>query len=148
MLYGNIDGMISEAMKEQNHTKLEVLRAIKNEFLIKEKEKDFKGINDVTEAKILQKMVTQREDSIEQYKKGNRNDLAEAEQKEADIIKEYMPKMPTEEDIVAETEKVIASLGDDHVLSMKDMKPIMAEVQKTYPMANGKVILSVIRKYI
>lgn len=146
MLHEKIDGMISEAMKNKNHTLLEVLRAIKSEFLLKEKEKNEQiGLTESVENKILLKMASQREDSINQYRKANRNDLVESEMKELEILNEFIPKMPSDEDIIKETEKVIEGFGSDYVLSMKDMKRVMSEVQKTYPMANGKVISTVIK---
>ena len=146
MLHEKIDNLIADSIKNHNHVELEVLRAIKNEFLLKEKEKNCQvKLDDITENKILMKMASQREDSIKQFKEAKRDDLVESETKELEVIKRFMPKMPTDEDIIAETEKIIDSLGSEHILSMKDMKMIMGEVQRTYPMANGKVISTVIK---
>jgi uncharacterized protein YqeY len=97
-------------------------------------------------------MVEQRKDSIEQYIKGGRNDLAEAEQKEIDVIKEFIPDMPTEEEIEKYTyeaiDKYIAQNDSDYKISMKDTKAIMSMVQEKYPTANGKIVSKVLKEKI
>lgn len=98
------------------------------------------------------KMVDQRKESISQYIKGGRNDLAEAEQKEIDVIKEYIPEQPTDEEIEAYTNDTINNYviekGDDYQVSMKDMKAILSIVQEKYPMANGKIVSNVLKNKI
>ena len=79
------------------------------------------------EVKILQTLVKQRKESIELYEKGGRNELAEAEQKELEIIKNYLPKMMGESDIKSIVKAVIDEVG---ATSMADMGIIMAEVMK------------------
>ena len=109
------------------------------------KEKEGKPLDETIEASVLMKMVSQREDSINQFKQANRMDLAENEQKELDIIKEFAPKQVSDEDITIETEKVIANMGG--TVTMKDMKNILAEVQKVYPTANGKIISQIVKSH-
>jgi uncharacterized protein YqeY len=124
---------------------LEVIRSIKTAFTNFEKEG--KELTDADESKILLKMVSQREDSIEQYNKGARYDLAEKEQNELNILKEYVPKQPTDEEITNLTKGVIAAFETQNgrKVEMRDMKTILAEVQKTYPSANGKIVSSVVK---
>ena len=109
-------------------------------------------LNETNEVKILLKMASQREDSIQQYIKGGRNDLAELEKKELDIIKSYTPKQATDEEIAEYTSDIITaymvSKGEDYTLSMKDMKPIMTLVKEKYPNANGKIISMTLNKVI
>ena len=109
-------------------------------------------LNETNEVKILLKMASQREDSIQQYIKGGRNDLAELEKKELDIIKSYTPKQATDEEIAEYTSDIITaymvSKGEDYTLSMKDMKPIMTLVKEKYPNANGKIISITLNKVI
>lgn len=109
-------------------------------------------LNEANEVKILLKMASQREDSIQQYIKGGRNDLAESEKKELDIIKSYTPKQATDEEIAEYTNDIITaymvSKGEDYTLSMKDMKPIMTLVKEKYPNANGKIISITLNKVI
>ena len=143
MLYNQLNSLIAEAMKNKENDRVAVLRLIKAELL--KKEKEGKPLDETIEASVLMKMVSQREDSINQFKQANRMDLAENEQKELDIIKEFAPKQVSDEDITKETEKVIANMGG--TVTMKDMKNILAEVQKVYPTANGKLISQIVKSH-
>lgn len=143
MLYNQLNSLIAEAMKNKENDRVAVLRLIKAELL--KKEKEGKPLDETIEASVLMKMVSQREDSINQFKQANRMDLAENEQKELDIIKEFAPKQVSDEDITIETEKVIANMGG--TITMKDMKNILAEVQKVYPTANGKLISQIVKSH-
>ena len=142
MLNSKLNELIAESMKNQDSVKVNVLRLIKTEFV--KKEKEGKELTEAIEATILTKMVAQREDSINQFTKANRFDLVEKEQAELSILKEFAPKEVSEEDIIAETEKIIANMGS---VSMKDMKNILAEVQKTYPTANGKIVSQIVKAH-
>ena len=132
MLNTEINNLIADAMKNKNNELLNVLRLIKSEFT--KAEKDGITLDEVTETKILLKMISQREDSIKQYIEGNRQDLVESEQKELDIIKEYTPKQPTREEIAEYTSATITtyklSKEKGFKLSMKDMEPILNIVQE------------------
>ena len=146
----DINKYIAEAMKAKDREKLSTLKLIKTELV--KAEKDGITLDDAKEAKILMKMVDQRKESISQYIKGGRNDLAEAEQKEIDVIKEYIPEQPTDEEIEAYTNDAINNYviekGDDYQVSMKDMKAILSIVQEKYPMANGKIVSNVLKNKI
>ena len=143
MLYNQLNSLIAEAMKNKENDRVAVLRLIKAELL--KKEKEGKPLDETIEASVLMKMVSQREDSINQFKQANRMDLAENEQKELDIIKEFAPKQVSDEDITIETEKVIANMGG--TVTMKDMKNILSEVQKVYPTANAKLISQIVKSH-
>jgi uncharacterized protein YqeY len=146
----DINKYIAEAMKAKDREKLSTLKLIKAELV--KAEKDGITLDDAKEAKILMKMVDQRKESISQYIKGGRNDLAEAEQKEIDVIKEYIPEQPTDEEIESYTNDAINNYviekGDDYQVSMKDMKAILSIVQEKYPMANGKIVSNVLKNKI
>jgi uncharacterized protein YqeY len=115
-------------------------------------EKDGIVIDDAKEAKILLKMIEQRKDSIAQYIKGGRQDLANAEQNEINVIKEFIPEQPSEEEIEKYTEDCINAYieqnDSDYLISMKDMKPILSMVQEKYPMANGKIVSKILKNRI
>lgn len=145
MLREKLNELIKNAMLSHDNTRLEVIRSIKTAFTNFEKEG--KELTDADESKILLKMVSQREDSIEQYNKGVRYDLAEKEQNELNILKEYVPKQPTDEEITNLTKGVIAAFETQNgrKVEMRDMKTILAEVQKTYPSANGKIVSGVVK---
>lgn len=146
----DINKYIAEAMKKREREKLDTLKLIKAELV--KAEKDGIKLDDAKEAKILIKMVEQRKDSISQYIKGGRNDLAEAEQKEIDVIKEFIPEQPTDEEIEKYTNDTITHYieqnDSDYQVSMKDMKAILSMVQEKYPMANGKIVSKVLKDRI
>jgi hypothetical protein len=150
MLHTEIDSMIASAMKAREKELLEVLKLIKCEFV--KAEKDGVILDEVSEAKILLKMASQREDSIKQYIDGGRPDLADKEKGELSIISKYLPKQASDEEIAEYTSGAISayvlSKPEGHKLSMKDMKPIMTLVQATYPNANGRVISQTLNKVI
>lgn len=145
MLREKLNELIKNAMLNHDNTRLEVIRSIKTAFTNFEKEG--KELTDTDESKILLKMVSQREDSIEQYNKGVRYDLAEKEQNELNILKEYVPKQPTDEEITNLTKGVITAFETQNgrKAEMRDMKTILSEVQKIYPSANGKIVSGVVK---
>ena len=81
--------------------------------------------NDVKQ--LLKKMIKQRSESIELYKKNNRKDLQDIEEQEVDVISQYLPKQISEEDTKKICEEVIKSTG---ATSIKDMGKVMAELKK------------------
>ena len=149
-----IDELIKDAMHQKNRELLNVLKLIKAEFLKKQTEpgRKTKELTDEEQTKVLLKMASQREDSIKQYIDGGRQDLADAEKRELEIINEFTPKQPTDEELSEFVGGVIAGYkltkGDDYKLSMKDMKPIMDIVKEKYPTANGKIISQTLQKVI
>ena len=79
--------------------------------------------------KLLKKMIKQRTESIEVYKKNNRNDLMQIEQQEVEILSNYLPKQYSEE----ETKKLCIDLANNlGANSIKDMGKIMGELKKNY----------------
>lgn len=146
MLSTRIDNLISESLKNQDHNRLSVLRLIKAELV--KKEKDGVKLDEKSEGMILQKMISQREDSIKQYNSAGRKDLAESETIELNIIKEYAPKQVSDDEIKNKTREVINDLSKSKKITMKDTKEIISIVQETYPTANGKIISQVIKEFI
>ena len=142
MLRTEIDKLIAEAMKSRNSVKLNTLRMVKSEFV--KKEKDGITLTDIVESNILTKMVSQREEAIAQFKSANRTDLVESETLELEFLKSLAPKQATDEEIITETESIIANM---ETVSMKDMKNILAEVQKKYPTASGKIVSQVVKSH-
>ncbi|HKK59240.1 MAG TPA: GatB/YqeY domain-containing protein [Salinivirga sp.] len=140
----DITQKMKEAMKAKNKPKLEAIRAIKNAIL-QEKTKAGGGdeIDEATEMKMLQKLVKQREDSAEIYKKEGRNELAEKELFEANIIKEFLPEQLSEDEIRTEIEKIITETGAS---SMKDMGKVMGMANKQMAgRADGKLISEIVK---
>lgn len=146
----DINRYIAEAMKKRETDRLGTLKLIKAELV--KAEKDGIKLDDAKETKILLKMIEQRKDSIAQYLKGGREDLAESEQNEIKVIEEFVPEQPTEEEIEKYTEDAIDAYIEqndaDYAISMKDMKAILSMVQERYPMANGKIVSKVLKNRI
>ena len=146
----DINRYIAEAMKKRETDRLGTLKLIKAELV--KAEKDGIKLDDAKETKILLKMIEQRKDSIAQYLKGGREDLAESEQNEIKVIEEFVPEQPTEEEIEKHTEDAIDAYIEqndaDYAISMKDMKAILSMVQERYPMANGKIVSKVLKNRI
>lgn len=153
----NVDEMIKNAMREKNTELLNVLKLIKAEFLKKmtEPNRSTKELTEKEQVKILLKMASQREESIRQYVDGGRQDLADAEKAELDIINSYIPESaigPSDEELGEYVRGVISAYvltkDEGYALSMRDMKPIMDIVKEKYPEANGKVISQTLNSLI
>ncbi len=146
----DINKEIAVAMKSRDKEKLDTLKLIKAELV--RVEKSGVTLDEAKEVNTLLKMIDQRKESITQYLKGGRSDLAEWEQKEIDIITQYIPEQPTDEEIEKYTVDTISHYieqnGDDYQVSMKDMKPILSMVQERYPTANGKIVSKVLKEKI
>jgi uncharacterized protein len=80
--------------------------------------------------KLLKKMIKQRSESIEIYKKNNRQDLLEVEQKEFDLLTSFLPKQLNENETKKICSEVVSKLGAD---SIKDMGKVMGELKNLYP---------------
>jgi len=88
-----------------------------------------KETDDEDVKKLLKKMIKQRVESIDIYKKNNRKDLLEVEQKEHDILSNFLPKQLTEEETKKICSELVSSLGAS---SIKDMGKVMGELKKNY----------------
>ena len=135
--------MIMAAVKEKAIDKANVYRLIKNEFLKFSTAKNAKPLDEAAEITILQKMVKQREESISDYKKANRMDLVESEQREIDILKEMLPTIPTAEDI----EAYISYWYPDGI-EKKSMGVVVKEIKEALIGADGKMVADSVKKFI
>ncbi len=114
------------AMKSGEKEKANTLRSIISKLKDKQIEKR-DTLTKEEEIKVLQTLVKQRKESIDLYQKGGRNELAEIESKEMDIINSYLPTMMDEDDI----KKIVQSvIKDTDASSMADMGKVMPEVMK------------------
>ncbi len=102
-----------EAFRSGDKEKKTVLSGINSEIKNKEIElgKREKGLNDEEVIQIIKKALKQREDSSSQYKEGGRDDLAEKEIKEAEILKNYLPEQMSDEEIEAKVSEIIEKTG-------------------------------------
>lgn len=137
MIYNTIDKLIAEAMKNHDNVRLSTLRLIKTKFLEYKTSKGAKPIDEAIEISLLRKMVTERKDSIDIYLSAGRNELAEKELNEMNIIKEFLPKEVTEEQI-AEAFNTVLETGVEP--SRKNMGLFIRGIKEKLPTADGKMI--------
>ena len=88
-----------------------------------------KSTDDGDIKKLLKKMIKQRSESIDIYKKSNRKDLLEVEQKESEVLSDYLPKQLSEEETKKICTQTVSQLGAN---SIKDMGKVMGELKKKY----------------
>lgn len=146
-LFDQVSSDIRTAMKARDKVRLEALRNIKKYFI---EAKTAPGANDTLEdaaaLKILQKLAKQGEESADTYAKAKRQDLADAELAQVAVIKEYLPKPLTEEEITAQVKDIIARTGAQ---GMKDMGKVMGQATKQMAgKADGKVISTIVRQLL
>ncbi len=136
---------LKEAMKSKDSFKRDVVRFLMS--AIKQVEVDERReLNDEDIQRIIQKSVKQREDAAAQYKEGGREDLFEKEMKEAEILKSYLPKQLSDEELRAIIEETIKEVGAS---SMKDMGKVMgAVIKKTVGQADGKRINAIVKELL
>ncbi|MCL8006956.1 GatB/YqeY domain-containing protein [Gelidibacter japonicus] len=135
---------LKAAMKSKDQQALAALRAIKAEILLAQTESGSKEeITEEQEIKILSKLVKQRKDSAAIYTEQNRNDLAEPELAQAEIISQFLPAQLSE----AEIEKVVVeTIQKTGAEGMKDMGKVMGIVnQQLAGQADGKTISTIVR---
>ena len=115
------------SLKEGNKEITMVLRLILAEFQ-KEEISQGSDLNNNDELSLLQKMIKQRNDSIKQYNDAGRNELAEKEQKEIEIIQDFLPEQINEEELLKLAKETINDLS---AKSMKDMGNVMKVLKDT-----------------
>jgi uncharacterized protein YqeY len=120
-LIDRIDADLKKAMLERDDVTRDTLRMIKSELLT---------LDNPDELAVLTRAVKSRRDSIESYLEGGRQDLADKEQAEIDVIQRYLPKPLTEE----EARQAIATIiGEVGASTKKDLGNVMKEVRSRYP---------------
>lgn len=124
---------------------------IKSE-LIKENKSNEYHLSKDDEIHLLSKMAKIREENIETYKKQNRNDLVELESNELNILNEFLPKMPSKEELAefisTKIDEYLASQGEGYTLSMRDMGKIKPIVTSVYSTIDGGMIKDVLMSKI
>ena len=131
------------AMKDKNQTALAALRAVKSELLLAQTSGGNDTISKDDEIKILSKLVKQRKDSAAIFTEQNREDLAEPELAQAEVISQFLPAQLNEAAITAVVEKVIADTGAE---GMAAMGKVMGIVSKQLAgQADGKTISTIVK---
>jgi uncharacterized protein YqeY len=138
---------LKQAMKDKEQDKLRVLRSLKSKLLEREisERKGGEGeLSDEQTIEVLMKAAKQRKESIEQFEKGDRSDLADAEKEELEIINSYLPKMLSEEEVRDIAKEKIEEMGAE---DMSDMGQVMgALMQELKGKAEGSVVSKVVKE--
>ena len=137
---------LKESLKSGDSLKRDTLRflssAIKNVEI--EKKKKEEGLVDQETLEVIKRAIKQRKDSIEQYEKGGRGDLAEKEKKELEILSVYLPAQMNEKKIREEIKKVISDSGAN---SQKDFGKVMGmAMKKLNGQAEGDLVKKIVQE--
>lgn len=144
MLYETISNDMKEAMKAHDKDSLNTIRLLKSAidmYLVNNK-MERNSCSDEIVIDIVSKQVKTHKESIEEFKKGNRQDLVDKLLKEIDLLSKYLPKQLAEEEINSEIDKVFDKVKPT---SMKDMGLIMKELT---PIFKGKADMKTVNEIV
>ncbi len=144
MLYETISKEMIEAMKSHDKDTLSTLRMLKSDidlYLVNNK-MDRHNASDEVVIDVVSKQIKTRNESIEEFKKGNRQDLVDGLLKEIELLSKYLPEQLTEDEIKSEIDKVFDKLKPT---SMKDMGAVMKELG---PIFKGKADMKLVNSIV
>jgi uncharacterized protein len=137
---------IVTAMKAREEHRLSTLRMVKTALKNREVEK-MAPLDDKESQQVLTTLIKQRKDSVEQFTKGGRQEMADKEAAEITLIEAYMPKAASEDQIVAGVKEVIAEMGSP---TMKEMGAVMKNVMAKFNGAgirvDGKIVSDTVKR--
>jgi uncharacterized protein YqeY len=134
---------LTAAMKAKDAARLSTLRMVKATVMNREIEKG-SALTDEELTKAMQSLVKQRRDSIEQYEKAGRQELAEKERAEIEVIENYLPQAATREEI---EQAVSAAINETNASSMRDMGAVMKATQARLAgrNADGRMVSEIVK---
>lgn len=146
-LFDQISNDIKEAMKAQDKVRLQALRGVKKEFLEAKTAKGSDGeLTDEAATKILMKMVKQRKDSAAIFIEQSRQELADNELAESQVIEAYLPKQMSVEELETALKAIIAQVG---AAGPQDMGKVMGMATKALAgKAEGRVISETVKRLL
>ena len=128
-----IESDYKNALKSKDKNKIStyrlILSSIKDLDINNRSEPNKKDTDEEDIKKLLKKMIKQRSESIEVYKKNNRNDLLEIEENEVNVLSEYLPKQMSEEETISICKQIIEKTGAS---SIKEMGKVMGELKQNH----------------
>lgn len=138
---------IMEAMKAKDTVRLNAVRSIKSGILLaKTAEGASKELSDADIIKIIQKLSKQRKEAAEQYTAAGRQELADNELAEAEVLDTYLPKMLSEAEVEERLKVIISEVG---AAKPSDMGKVMGvATKKLAGLAEGRVISAIVRKLL
>ena len=135
----NIDEIIEKARKTSNTFILETAKLIKSEL-----SRNKYSEKPLSELEVLQQMAKTRTKTIAIYDKAGRYDLRDKDAKELGLIQEFIPKEPSEQEL----EEFITELIEHTILTIKDTKDVIAEVQNSFPTAQKGTIVRIFKSLL
>lgn len=142
-----IDSDIKKAMLAKNKEELEALRSIKSLILLAETDKGAADeISTDKENKLLTKAAKQRKESADIFKQQNRDDLAQKELVQLEVINRYLPKQLSESEIEIKVNEIISEVN---AKGIQDLGKVMGVASKTLAgQADGKVISDIVKRLL
>lgn len=143
-LIEKIQADLTAAMKEKDELRLSVLRMVKAALKNKEIEK-MRPLEGLEAQQVLQTLVKQRHESVEQFTKGGRDDLAAKEASEITIIEKYLPPAPSDAELTRAIEEAVSEVGAD---SLKQMGAVIkaARAKLEGKTVEGKILSDKVRE--
>lgn len=143
----NIDELIKQSIKEQNNVKTKVYRNIKAEILKFKTAKNFKVYDDAAETQLLKKLKNQYDESIEAFVRGHRDDLADSERQEVEVINSLLPT-PVEANLIES--KLVEILKEDNLekIEKQYMGFYIKKLKSLYPANDGAEISNIVKKFL
>ena len=144
MLEDRIAADYKEAMKARDALRIQTVSFLRSEMKYYAIDKKKDALDDCDALLVIKKLIKQRQDSIQQFEKGNRMDLVNKEKSELQILKAYLPVEMSDQELVKIVDEVMLCMG---VISVKDMGRVMKEVMaKTQGRADNKMVSDIVRK--
>lgn len=144
MIKNDLNKLLMEAIKSRDNIRMDSLRALKTAIINYETSKNAKEYTDAVEISIIKKLVEQREESVDMYKNAGRDDLADIEQGQANVLKEFLPKPVTNEDI----ETTFNELALNIEPIKKNLGLFIKGIKEKLPMADGKIVSQIVMSNI
>lgn len=145
-VYDQLNADLKEAMKAHDKIRLGVIRGIKAQIMNAEVESADHKLTEDQVSSIVMKEIKQQKESIEEFKKGNRDDLVKDQEAKLKIAEEYAPKQMSTDEVKAVVEETIKQVGAE---SMADFGKVMgAVIPKVKGKADGSIINQLVKKHL
>jgi uncharacterized protein YqeY len=142
----SVNEQLTDAMKKQEKTKIDVLRAIKKSIIEFKTSGSGKELNEEEAIKLLNQQAKMRKDSIEMFENGGRQELADKEKAELEVIISFLPKQLTENEVKEIAIKIKEEMGAN---LPSDMGKLMGAVMKQVSgKADGKLVQGIVKEIL
>jgi uncharacterized protein len=141
-----LDKDLKTSLKSGDKTRLQTIRSLRATILEFEKSGSGKILDEEEEIKILSTAAKRRKESIEQFRKGSREDLAQVEEAESKIIMSYLPKQLSKDEIRETIKRIAAEIG---AVAKSDFGRLMsASIKELKGKAEGKIIKEIVENFL